>query len=93
MTAVFGTSWYYLKLLLIVFNYFQGDFAILLNAGMSYKMAMAFNFLSACVCYLGLIIGLILGTKTSAVRWIYPLAGGMFVYISLVTPFKGASEN
>ena len=84
MTAVFGTSWYYLKLLLIVFNYFQGDFAILLNAGMSYKMALAFNFLSACVCYLGLIIGLILGTKTSAVRWIYPLAGGMFVYISLV---------
>ena len=45
---------------------------------------MAFNFLSACVCYLGLIIGLILGTKTAAVRWIYPLAGGMFVYISLV---------
>jgi len=63
---------------------FPGDFAILLNAGMSYKMAMAFNFLSACACYLGLIIGLILGTKTSAVRWIYPLAGGMFVYISLV---------
>ena len=83
-TAVFGTCCYYLKLHLIIFNCFPGDFAILLNAGMSYKMAMAFNFLSACSCFLGLVVGLVLGTKTSAVEWIYPLAGGMFVYISLV---------
>jgi len=69
---------------LLNFTCLPGDFAILLNAGMSYKMALAFNFLPACARYLGLIIGLILGTKTSAVRWIYPLAGGMFVYISLV---------
>ena len=82
--ALFGTSCYYLKLLVIIFDCFPGDFAILLNAGMSYKMAMAFNFLSACSCFLGLVIGLVLGTKTSAVEWIYPLAGGMFVYISLV---------
>ncbi|XP_020601794.1 zinc transporter ZIP14-like [Orbicella faveolata] len=69
-----------------------GDFAILLNAGMSYKMAMAFNFLSACSCFLGLVIGLVLGTKTSAVEWIYPLAGGMFVYISLVDMLQEATE-
>ncbi|KAJ7381160.1 hypothetical protein OS493_004759 [Desmophyllum pertusum] len=69
-----------------------GDFAILLNAGMSYKMAMGYNFLSACSCYLGLVIGLILGTKTSAVMWIYPLAGGMFIYISLVDMLEEASE-
>lgn len=61
-----------------------GDFAVLLNAGMSYKMAMAFNFLSACSCYLGLVIGLLLGYTTSAVKWIYALAGGMFIYIALV---------
>ena len=57
---------------------------MLLNAGMGYRTAMFFNFLSACSCYLGLVIGLILGYKTSAVKWIYALAGGMFLYISLV---------
>ena len=64
--------------------FLTGDFAVLLNAGMTYKAAMAFNFLSACSCYLGLIIGLLLGYSTSAVKWIYGLAGGMFIYISLV---------
>ena len=61
-----------------------GDFAVLLNAGLSYKAALAFNFLSACTCYLGLVIGLLLGYTTSAVTWIYALAGGLFVYIALV---------
>ena len=51
---------------------------------MSYKMAMGFNFLSACSCYLGLVIGLLLGYTTSAVKWIYAIAGGMFIYIALV---------
>merc|ERR1719369_2282789 len=44
-----------------------GDFAVLLNSGMTMKQAMMYNFLSACTCYLGLV-----------------LAGGMFLYISLV---------
>ena len=61
-----------------------GDFAILLNSGMSYKQAMLGNFGSACLCYVGLIVGLILGYKTSAVHYIYGIAGGMFLYISLV---------
>ena len=61
-----------------------GDFAILLKSGMTYKQAMLANFGSACLCYLGLIVGLVLGYKTSAVHYIYGLAGGMFLYISLV---------
>ncbi|CAB4020176.1 zinc transporter ZIP14-like isoform X1 [Paramuricea clavata] len=61
-----------------------GDFAILLKSGMTFKQAILANFGSACLCYLGLIIGLILGFKTSAVRYIYGIAGGMFLYISLV---------
>ena len=61
-----------------------GDFAVLLNAGLSYKAAMLFNFLSACCCYVGLVVGLVLGYKTKAVHWIYAVAGGMFLYISLV---------
>lgn len=69
-----------------------GDFAVLLNAGMTYKTAMGFNFLSACTCYLGLVIGLLLGYATSAVKWIYALAGGMFIYIALVDMLEEASE-
>jgi zinc transporter ZupT len=67
-----------------IFLLILGDFAILLNSGMTYKQAMLANFGSACLCYLGLIVGLILGFKTSAVHYIYGLAGGMFLYISLV---------
>ena len=64
-------------------SHILGDFAILLKSGMSYKQAMLANFGSACLCYVGLIVGLILGFKTSAVRYIYGIAGGMFLYISL----------
>lgn len=60
-----------------------GDFAILVNAGMSYKQALMYNFLSACCCYLGLIIGILVGENLGINRWIYALAGGMFLYISL----------
>lgn len=61
-----------------------GDFAILLNAGMSMKQALCFNFLSACMCYIGLIFGILLAEATAAHTWIFGVAGGMFLYISLV---------
>lgn len=61
-----------------------GDFAILLNSGMSVKHAMIANFGSACFCYLGLVIGIVVGELTEAAVWIFSLAAGMFLYISLV---------
>ncbi|KAK3103100.1 hypothetical protein FSP39_016428 [Pinctada imbricata] len=61
-----------------------GDFAILLNAGMSVKRALFYNFLSACMCYFGLVIGILLGENTHSHTWIFAIAGGMFLYISLV---------
>jgi len=61
-----------------------GDFAILLNSGLSYKQALIANFLSACTCYVGMIIGTVLGSTTQIVKWIYAIAAGMFLYISLV---------
>lgn len=70
-----------------------GDFAILLNSGFSYKQAMVANFLSACSCYIGLVIGLLLGYATSAVKYIYGIAGGMFLYISLVDMVSGESKQ
>ena len=56
----------------------------MLNSGLTYKQAMAANFLSACGCYVGLVFGLVLGYATHAVKYIYGIAGGMFIYISLV---------
>lgn len=60
-----------------------GDFAILLSAGMSVKQAAFYNFASACCCYIGLIIGVLVGHDMQAARWIFSLAGGVFLYISL----------
>ncbi|XP_077979107.1 metal cation symporter ZIP14-like [Glandiceps talaboti] len=61
-----------------------GDFAILLNSGMSVKKALCYNFLSACMCYLGLVCGILLGEHTEGAEWIFAVAAGMFLYISLV---------
>lgn len=61
-----------------------GDFAILLNSGMTVKKALMYNFLSACMCYLGLVVGTLLGENTTAHDWVFAIAGGMFLYISLV---------
>jgi len=61
-----------------------GDFAILLNAGMTWKQALFYNFLSALSCFLGMAIGILLGELAEASQWIFGLAGGMFLYISLV---------
>uniref|UniRef100_H2YNF7 Zinc transporter ZIP14 n=1 Tax=Ciona savignyi TaxID=51511 RepID=H2YNF7_CIOSA len=60
-----------------------GDFAVLLNSGMSIKQAAFYNFASACCCYLGLIVGILIGNDMSSARWIFALAGGVFLYISL----------
>jgi zinc transporter ZupT len=60
-----------------------GDFAILINSGMSFKMALLFNFLSACACYVGLFIGISIGEDPETNKWIYAVAGGMFIYIAL----------
>jgi len=69
-----------------------GDFAVLLNSGMTMRQAMMYNFLSACTCYLGLIIGILLG-ELDANYYIFALAGGMFLYISLVDMVPELNET
>ncbi|XP_005864661.1 PREDICTED: zinc transporter ZIP14 isoform X3 [Myotis brandtii] len=68
-----------------------GDFVILLNAGMSLQQALFFNFLSACCCYVGMAFGILAGSHFSA-TWIFALAGGMFLYISLADMFPEMNE-
>ena len=50
----------------------------------SRQQALMYNFMSACMCYCGLIFGIILGDTTESGQWIFALAAGMFLYISLV---------
>lgn len=64
--------------------FLAGDFAVLLTAGMSVKMALLANFLSACSCYVGLAIGIAVGQHNDARLWIFAIAGGMFIYVALV---------
>ncbi|XP_016417596.1 zinc transporter ZIP8-like [Sinocyclocheilus rhinocerous] len=63
-----------------------GDFVILLNSGMSVGQAACFNLLSAMSCYLGLALGILLGSSF-APNAIFAIAGGMFLYISLADMF------
>lgn len=51
---------------------------------MTMKQAVAYNFLSATTCYLGLILGVVLGEFTQNSTAIFALAAGMFLYIALV---------
>lgn len=69
-----------------------GDFAVLLNSGMTMKQAMMYNFLSACTCYLGLVLGILLG-ELDANCYIFALAGGMFLYIALVDMVPELNET
>lgn len=73
--------------LAVIFEEFPhelGDFAVLISSGMTVKQALVFNFLSACTCYLGMIFGIVLGDMTQSASFIFALAAGMFLYISLV---------
>ena len=86
-----------------------GDFAVLLNSGMTVRQAMMYNFLSACTCYVGLVIGrhllgldchnrviisgILLGELDGVNTYIFGLAGGMFLYISLVDMVPELNET
>ena len=57
---------------------------MLLKAGMSIRQALMYNIISSVLALLGMVIGVMLGNISSASLWIFALAGGMFIYISLV---------
>lgn len=60
-----------------------GDFSILLHAGFSEKKALFFNFLSACMAFLGLFLALFLQTLAPQfANWMLPITAGGFIYIA-----------
>ena len=65
---------------------------MLLNSGMTVKQAVAFNFSSACTCYLGFVCGVIIGEMTSGSSWVFVITAGMFLYIALVDMVSGVAS-
>ncbi|KAK2177234.1 hypothetical protein NP493_612g02016 [Ridgeia piscesae] len=64
-----------------------GDFAILLNAGMSWKKAAVFNLISALTAIIGFYVGAAISTNPEVRTWIFTLTAGMFLYIGLSDMF------
>ncbi|BFZ15571.1 hypothetical protein BsWGS_18610 [Bradybaena similaris] len=70
------------------------DVAILLHSGLSIKMSLFVNFLSACTIYLGLILGVLLSSMIGeANKWIFAMAGGLFLYVPLVDMLPDMSSH
>ncbi|XP_071943352.1 metal cation symporter ZIP14-like [Antedon mediterranea] len=61
-----------------------GDFAVLVNNGLSVKKALLCNFGTACMAFFGLYIGIIAGEGTAIHQWVFAVTAGMFIYVSLV---------
>ncbi|XP_069478055.1 zinc transporter ZIP4 [Ambystoma mexicanum] len=61
-----------------------GDFAALLHAGLSVKMALLLNFGSALTSFIGLYIALSISADEEVERWIFTVATGLFLYVALV---------
>ncbi|XP_078481623.1 metal cation symporter ZIP8 [Ciona intestinalis] len=60
------------------------DFAIYINNGLPKWKALFLNFFSACWCFIGLYIGLVLSDDTAVRQWLLAVVAGMFLYVSLV---------
>lgn len=61
-----------------------GDFAMLLNAGMSAKQALIYNSVSCVLCFIGMACGISMGNVVVSRQWIFAAIAGMFLYIALV---------
>ena len=61
-----------------------GDFAVLRKAGVSLKRALVFNAVSALLCMLGVLVGLLIGSFIFLTNFTFLFIAGTFLYISLV---------
>ena len=50
---------------------------------MTVRSALLANFLSACSCFIGLILGILIGEIDDVNLWIFAATAGLFLYIAL----------
>nr|XP_020453281.1 zinc transporter ZIP4-like [Monopterus albus] len=60
-----------------------GDFAILLNSGMSVRRALLLSFCSAMTSFISLYITLSVATDLAATHWVAAVTAGLFLYVGL----------
>lgn len=71
-----------------------GDFALLIQSGVSIRKAMFFNIVSSILGIIGMVIGLlIVNVNTNFVRWIYAGTAGTFLYIALADLVPEMARN
>ena len=62
----------------------MGDFGVLIHSGYSKSKALLFNFLSALMSVVGVLISFALGSVSEMLAvWLLPVAAGGFIYIGL----------
>ncbi|XP_071988185.1 zinc transporter ZIP4 isoform X2 [Engystomops pustulosus] len=89
MGAAFSTSWKTglattLAVLCHELPHELGDFAALLHAGLTVRMALLLNFGSALTSFVGLYIALSIAADEAIQQWIFTVATGLFLYVALV---------
>ncbi|XP_073536237.1 zinc transporter ZIP4 isoform X1 [Phyllobates terribilis] len=89
MGAAFSTSWKTglattLAVLCHELPHELGDFAALLHAGISVRLALLLNFGSALTSFIGLYIALSVAADEAIQHWIFTVATGLFLYVALV---------
>ena len=62
-----------------------GDFALLLHSGMSVKVAILYNCVSSVFAFIGLVVGLLLGSQGNFSSWLLAGTVGVFLYVALVS--------
>lgn len=62
-----------------------GDFALLLHSGMSVKVAILYNCVSSVFAFIGLVVGLLLGSQGDFSSWLLAGTVGVFLYVALVS--------
>uniref|UniRef100_A0A3P8PKL4 Zinc transporter ZIP4/12 EF-hand domain-containing protein n=1 Tax=Astatotilapia calliptera TaxID=8154 RepID=A0A3P8PKL4_ASTCA len=60
-----------------------GDFAILLNCGLSVRKALALNIASTLTSFIGMYVALSVATDLATQQWIGAITAGLFLYVGL----------
>jgi zinc transporter ZupT len=61
-----------------------GNYAVLVQCGLTHLQALILNFLTACVSFIGFYVGVSVASDPDVSLWIFAITAGMFFYISLV---------